>query len=190
MKPLASGMLVFTLVAGAPHGTDAQGQVVVEPPPTEPGQGKIILEPPLTEPAPTSTPTPAPTPPLPTYRPIRPYEEHHREELAWRAFKSRNVFIGSTVATAVGAALVFPAEANQCTSLEVAEMAGVRRCTPGGTAMIAFGYPLILIGGITMLAGAIAFGVTKSKLRRYDARTARKNSRTLRWDQTASQFVF
>jgi hypothetical protein len=63
-------------------------------------------------------------------------ERYEREELAWTARKSRSLLIGMSAATAVGAALVFPAEANQCTSLEVAESAGVRRCTPGGTAMV------------------------------------------------------
>jgi hypothetical protein len=174
MKPLALGTLVFTLVAGAPDGTHAQSHIVVEPPATPP----------------TTRPSRLPvSPPTQTSPPRRTYEDDQREELAWDARRSRNVLIGTSAATAVGAALVFPAEANQCNSLEVAEATGIR-CTPGGKAMLVFGYPLLFGGIIGMLTSGIMFGVWKVRLRRFDARAAYQKSRAVRWDPAGSRFVF
>lgn len=101
-------------------------------------------------------------------------------------FKSRNVLIGSSVATAVGAALVFPAEFTQCPGEEMS----LNRCTPGGKAMVVIGYPLLLVGGISMLASGIAFGVMKGKLRRFEQRAERRESRAVRWDPAGPRFVF
>ena len=162
MKPLALGMLVFTAVAGAPDGTYAQAPIIVEPPATPPAQAS----------PPTTT-----------------YESPQREWLAWSARRSRNVLIGTSAATAVGAALVFPAEANQCSSAEVAESTR-SRCTPGGTAMVAIGYPLLVGGIIGMMISGITFGVWKGRLRRLDDRAAYEKSRAVRWDPAGSRFVF
>lgn len=162
MRPLALGTLVFMLVAVAPGRTDAQSRIIVDPPAT---------------------------PPAPTSPPIRTQVNYEREQLAWGARRSRNILIGTAAATVVGAALVFPAEANQCNSLEVAERTGVR-CTPGGTAMVAFGYPLLIFGIMGTLASGIVFGVRKGQLRRFDDRADRKKSRAVRWDPLGSRFVF
>jgi hypothetical protein len=113
-------------------------------------------------------------------------DAYRHGELSWMAFKSRNILIGSAVATAVGAALVFPGEFNQCPGDEMS----LNRCTPGGKAMVIIGYPLLLIGGICTLANGIVFGVLKAKLRRFEQRTARRESRALRWDPAGSRFVF
>lgn len=56
--------------------------------------------------------------------------------------------------------------------------------------MVVIGYPLLLIGGISMLAGGIAFGVMKGKLRRFEQRAAGRKSRAVRWDPAGSRFVF
>jgi hypothetical protein len=120
---------------------------------------------------------------------MRTYEDDQREELAWDARRSRNVLIGTSAATALGAALVFPAEANQCTSAEVAENPG-SRCTPGGKAMVGIGYPLLVGGIIGMLMSGIMFGVWKAKLRRFDDGAAYEKSRAVRWDPAGSRFVF
>ena len=162
MKPLALGALVFARLVGAPEGAGAQAQIVLEPPATPPAQ---------------------PPPPGMTH------DELQRAELAWYARRSRNVLIGTSVATAVGAALVFPAEANQCTSPEVVEETEFR-CTLGGIAMIAFGYPLLVGGILGMVSGAIMLGVSKSRLRRFDNRASRKTLRAVRWDPAGSRFVF
>jgi ABC-type microcin C transport system permease subunit YejE len=111
-------------------------------------------------------------------------------QLSWTAFRSRNFFIGSSVATAVGAALVFPAEANQCNATDAEGEMTLNRCTSGGKAMVLFGYPLLVFGGISMLTTGIVFGVMKGKLRRFEQRVARRESRTLRWDPARSRFVF
>jgi len=175
MKLLALATLVFTLVAGGAAGTQAQGQIVVEPPATPP----------------TTRPERLPViPPAQTTPSVWTVEDEEREELAWTARKSRNYLIGMSAATALGAALVFPAEANQCTSLEVAENAGVRRCTPGGWAMVGFGYSALIIGGVGMLASGIALGISKGQLRRYDNRAAHRKSRAVRRDRASSRFLF
>jgi hypothetical protein len=56
--------------------------------------------------------------------------------------------------------------------------------------MVVIGYPLLLIGSISMVASGIVFGVMKGKLRRFEQRTARRESRALRWDPAGSRFVF
>ena len=177
VKLLGLGVLVFALAGGVPGRSGAQDPVVVELNAAPPEPLQIIVEPP-----PTTTPQPrAPTPP-----PLSEAEELERAELAWVAFRSRNILIGSAVATAVGAALVFPAEANQCAD----EPMSWDRCTPGGKAMVVIGYPLLLIGGISMLSSAIVFGVMKGKLRRLEQRAAGRKSRAIRWDPARSRFVF
>jgi hypothetical protein len=113
-------------------------------------------------------------------------DAYRHAELSWAVLRSRNFLIGSSVATAVGAALVLPAEFTQCPGEEMS----LNRCTQGGKAMVVIGYPLLLIGGISMLASGIALGVTKGQLRRFEQRAARRESRALRWDPAGSRFVF
>jgi hypothetical protein len=180
LKTLGLVPLVFALAAGAPSRVSAQDRVVVEPSPAPPGDLRIIVEPPITTPAAPAEPQ------QPTRAPMSEQDEYRHAELSWLAFRSRNIFIGSSVATAVGAALVFPAEANQCPGDEMS----LNRCTPGGKAMVVIGYPLLLIGGISMVASGIVFGVMKGKLRRFEQRAARRESRALRWDPAGSRFVF
>lgn len=180
-KGLGVVPLVLALAAGVPHAGGAQDRVVVEPSPALPEHLQIIVDPPVTARAEPQKATPAPPSEQDAYR---------HAELSWTAFKSRNVFIGSTAATAVGAALVFPAEANQCNSTDAEGEMTLNRCTSGGKAMVIFGYPLLLIGGISMLASGIMFGVMKGKLRRFEQRAARREGRALRWDPAASRFVF
>jgi hypothetical protein len=56
--------------------------------------------------------------------------------------------------------------------------------------MVVIGYPLLLIGGISMLSSGIVFGVMKGKLRRLEQRAAGRKSRAIRWDPARSRFVF
>jgi hypothetical protein len=185
-KALGSVPLAFVLAAGAPRAVGAQDRVVVEPSPAPPGHLHIIVEPP-TAPA---KPTEAVEPREPMRAPLSEEDAYRHAELSWSAFRSRNIFIGSSAATAVGAALVFPAEANQCGSTDEEGEMTLNRCTPGGKAMVLIGYPLLLFGGISMLASGIAFGVTKGKLRRFEQRVTLRESRALRWDPAGSRFVF
>jgi hypothetical protein len=177
VRALGLAPLVVALAAGASSRVSAQDRVVVEPSPAPPGHLQIIVDPPIRPPAASQRPTRAPMSEQDAYR---------HAELSWMAFKSRNILIGSSVATAVGAALVFPAEANQCPGDEMS----LNRCTSGGKAMVVIGYPLLLIGGICTLASGIAFGVLKGQLRRFEQRAARRESRALRWDPAGSYFVF
>jgi len=56
--------------------------------------------------------------------------------------------------------------------------------------MVVIGYPLLLVGGISMLSSGIVFGVMKGKLRRFEQRAAAQKSRAVRWDPAGSRFVF
>lgn len=173
--------VVFVLATGSAHAVSAQDRVVVEPSPELPEHLRIVVDPPVTARAEPQEPMPAPMSEQDAYR---------HATLSWTALRSRNAFIGSTVATAVGAALVFPAEANQCNSTDPEGEMTLNRCTPAGKAMVIFGYPMLLIGGISMLASGIVFGVMKGKLRRFEQRAARREGRALRWDPAGSHFVF
>lgn len=183
VKALGLVPLVFALAAGAPSRLSAQDSVVVEPSPAPPDHLQIIVEPPVTAPA---EPAAAAEPQAPTRAPMSEQDAYRHAELSWTAFRSRNILIGSSAATALGAALVFPAEANQCPGDEMT----LNRCTPGGKAMVVIGYPLLLVGGVSMLASGIVFAVMKGKLRRFEQRAARRESRALRWDPAESRFVF
>ena len=110
--------------------------------------------------------------------------------LEWTARRSRNILIGSSVATVVGALLAFPAEATQCGDTDPEGEMTLDRCTPGGKAMVLIGYPLLIVGGIAMIASGIGLGVTNGKLRRLEERASRRKTRALRWDPSSSGFVF
>ncbi len=112
LEALGPGLLAFALVAGAGSGARAQERVVVEPSAEPPGHLQIIVEPP-----PPETPERA-EPAEPPRAPMSEEDAKRRAELSWMAFRMRNIFFGSMAATAVGAALVFPAEANQCNSTD------------------------------------------------------------------------
>jgi len=184
VKALGVASLVFAAAAGAPSRVLAEDPVVVEPAPAPPGHLQIIVEPPIR--APPAQVQAAAEPADSARAPMSEDEARRHAELSWTAFRSRNILIGSAAATAVGAALVFPAEFRQCPGEEMT----LNRCTPGGKAMVLFGYPLLLFGGLSTLASGIAFGVTKGKLRRFEERVARRESRALRWDPARARFVF
>ena len=171
--------------AGAPPVAHAQ-DAVVESPPQAPGHAPLIADPP-SEPPFSITQTREP--------PILAMNEedaHYYAVLTWRSRKSRNHLIGWSVATAVGAALVFPAEFTQCGDTDPAGESTLNRCSPAGKAMVIFGYPLLLVGGVAMIASGIALGVSNGQLRRIEqrARASRRKTRALRWDRERSGFVF
>ena len=166
MKQLALSMLVFTLVTGGfVDGVDAQDPIVTDPP----GTTSIrVGQPPAA---------------------AQSYEDYKRDELARSARRSRNALIGLSASTVVGAALLFPALANQCGTFEFAGTTEVR-CTTAGRALVGIGLPLFW-GGITgVLISGIMFGVRQGKLRRLDDRMAYEKSRAVRWDPASSRFVF
>ena len=175
MKLLALATLAFTAVAGGASGTYAQSHIVLEPPATPPTTRLERL------------PVVAPVQATPS---VWTFEDPEREELAWAARKSRNYLIGMSATAALGVVLVVPAELNQCVSLDVAEDAGVRRCTPGGWAMVGIGYSALLIGGVGMLASGLALAISKGQLRRYEKHAAQRKPRVFRWDPARSRFVF
>ncbi len=166
MKHLALSVLVFALVTGALlHDVAAQDQIVTE--------------------APAASSPPALEAPLPRMT----YEEYKRDALEESARRSRNALIGTSAATVVGAALLFPAMANQCYVIDFPGGAEVR-CTTAGKVMVGIGWPLFF-GGITgVVISGIMFGVRKGKLRRLDDRMAYERSRAVRWDPASSRFVF
>ena len=167
MRQIALGTLVFGLVTAALAGrVTAQDNGVTDAPPA-------------------STAPPAPTAPPAAQS----YDEYKLHQLEESSLRSRNVLIGTAAATVVGAALVFPALANQCITFEFGGNTQIR-CTTAGKVMLGFGYPLFVGGTIGMLVSGIMLGVRKGKLRRLNDRIAYEKSRAVRWDPASSRFVF
>jgi len=163
MKQFVLGALAIVLVTGAfNEGAAAQEPLVSDVPATQPAQV---------------------TPQAKTY------DNYQREELEKSSRRSRNALIGTSAATVVGAALLFPALANQCYTFDFQGSAQIR-CTSAGKAMLGIGYPLFIGGLIGVLTTGIMFGVRKGKLRRLNDRMAYEKSRAVRWDPAGSRFVF
>jgi hypothetical protein len=163
MKQLALGMLVFSLVTGASiDAADAQTQIVIDAPATPSAQATI---------------------------PPKPYDEYKREELEQSSRRSRNALIGTSAATVVGTAFLFPGLAKQCVTFNIGSTNEIR-CTTAGKALVGIGYPLFIGGIMGVMITGIMFGVRKGKLRRLNDRIAYDKSRAVRWDPAASRFVF
>lgn len=115
------------------------------------------------------------------------YEELRIQELERGALRSRNALIGTSVAAAVGLALVIPAW-GQCESTD-GNGKDEYDCTRAGSALYGVGSPL-LFGGLTgAVVSGIILGVRKGKLRRLNDSFSPK-ARALRWDERSSRFVF
>ncbi len=166
MNQLTRGMFVVALVTGAfVDGATAQDAIVSEPPAASSMQvGQ------------------------PHSRP-QTYEEYQRDELMRSSRRSRNALIGTSVATAVGAAFLFPGLVRQCYVIDFQHTTEVR-CTTAGKALVGIGSPLFWGGATGVLITAIMFGVRKGKLRRLNDRMAYEKSRAVRWDPAGSRFVF
>jgi len=117
------------------------------------------------------------------------YEEFKVQELERLALRSRNALIGTSVAAAVGLALVIPAGATQCNSVEKTNGDDSYECTRAGNALIGAGSPLV-IGGLTgAVITGIMLGVRKGKLRRLNDAFV-PNARAVQWDERRGRFVF
>ena len=117
------------------------------------------------------------------------YEEYKLQELERTALRSRNALIGTSVAAAVGLALVIPAASSQCESVEVAGEKEYQ-CTRAGDVLLRVGSPLV-IGGLTgAVVSGIILGVRKGKIRRLNDSFSPTKSRAVRWDERSSRFVF
>lgn len=117
------------------------------------------------------------------------YEEYKIQELERTALRSRNALIGTSVAAAVGLALVIPAASGQCESVEVNGNSEYQ-CTRAGDVLLGVGSPLV-IGGLTgAVVSGIILGVRKGKLRRLNDSFSYPKSRAVRWDERSSRFVF
>ena len=166
MNQLTLGMFVFVVVMGAfVDGATAQEPIVSEPP------------------AASSIQVGQPSAPRQTY------EEYQRDELTRSSRRSRNALIGTSAATVVGAAFLFPGAATQCVVLDFQHTTELR-CTTAGKALVGIGMPLFW-GGVTgVLISGIMLGVRKGKLRSINDRMAYEKSRAVRWDPARSRFVF
>jgi len=123
----------------------------------------------------------------PAAQPQLTYEEFRIQELERGALRSRNALIGTSVAAAVGLALVIPAW-GQCESTDV-NGKDEYDCTRAGSALYGVGSPL-LFGGLTgAVVSGIILGVRKGKLRRLNDSFSPR-ARALRWDERSSRFVF
>lgn len=116
------------------------------------------------------------------------YEEFKIQELERTSLRSRNALIGTSVAAAVGLALVIPAS-GQCDSVQV-NGEDQWKCTRAGDALLGVGSPLVF-GGLTgALVSGIILGVRKGKLRRLNDSLAYPKARAVRWDERSSRLVF
>ena len=117
------------------------------------------------------------------------YEEYKLQELERTAKRSRNALIGTSVAAAVGLALVIPAASGQCQSVEI-DGKSEYECTRTGDTLLRVGSPLV-IGGLTgAVVSGIILGVRKGKIRRLNDSFAPNRARAFRWDERSSRFVF
>lgn len=124
------------------------------------------------------------------YAPAKSYDEYRRDELRESSRRSRNALIGTSAATAVGAALLFPGLARQCVRFSYSAYDNQLQCTTAGSALVGVGFPLF-VGGLTgAVITGIMFGVRKGKLRRLEDRMAHESSRAIRWDPAGSRLVF
>ncbi len=129
--------------------------------------------------------------PEPNPEPRIAYQEFQLEELERKAKRSRNALIGTSVAAAVGLALVLPAASSQCESVEVNGQSSYE-CTRTGDALIRAGSPLV-IGGLTgAVVSGIILGVRKGKMRRLNDSFAASSTkkRAVQWDERKGRFVF
>ncbi len=116
------------------------------------------------------------------------YEDFKLQELERTAKRSRNALIGTSVAAAVGLALVIPAASSQCESIEVNGESDYQ-CTRTGDTLLRVGSPFV-VGGLTgAVVSGIILGVRKGKIRRLNDSFQTKN-RAVRWDERSSRFVF
>ncbi len=125
----------------------------------------------------------------PTYK-LR-YEDYKLQELERTAKRSRNALIATSAVAAVGLALVIPAAAGQCESIQV-NGESEYQCTSAGDTLLGVGSPLV-IGGLTgAVVSGIILGVRKGKIRRLNDSfaTSSSRSRAVRWDERSSRFVF
>ena len=129
--------------------------------------------------------------PEPNPEPELAYQEFQLEELERKSKRSRNALIGTSVAAAVGLALVLPAASSQCESVELNGQSSYE-CTRTGDALIRAGSPLV-IGGLTgAVVSGIILGVRKGKIRRLNDSFAASSSkkRAVQGDERKGRFVF
>lgn len=117
------------------------------------------------------------------------YQDYKLQELQRTARRSRNALIGTSVAAAVGLALVIPAASSQCQSVDVAGDSNYE-CTRAGDALLRVGSPLV-IGGLTgAVVSGIILGVRKGKIRRMNDTFQPTRQKAVRWDERSHRLVF
>ena len=117
------------------------------------------------------------------------YQDYKLQELQRTALRSRNALIGTSVAAAVGLALVIPAASSQCESVTV-NGEDEYQCTRAGDTLLRVGSPLV-IGGLTgAVVSGIILGVRKGKIRRMNDTFQPTRARALRWDERSHRLVF
>lgn len=117
------------------------------------------------------------------------YQDYKLQELQRTALRSRNALIGTSVAAAVGLALVIPATSSQCQSVNV-DGKDEYQCSRAGDALLRVGSPLV-IGGLTgAVVSGIILGVRKGKIRRMNDTFQPTRTRAVRWDERSHRLVF
>ena len=167
MRQLIFGLVAFFLVNGVfGEVVRAQEPIVTDAPASASGQVGYV-------PAPQS------------------YDEFRQEELRESSRRSRNALIGTSAATAVGAALLFPGLVRHCErAYPYTTYDSELQCDRAGTALVGVGMPLFVGGLIGAVTTGIMFGVRKGRLNRLEDKMAYGNPRVIRWDPASSRFVF
>ena len=149
--------------------------------------GEVVL---AQEPIVTDTPT-SPSGQVGYVPAPQTYDELRRDELVESTRRSRNALIGTSAATAVGAALLFPGLVRHCErAYPYTTYDSELQCDRAGSALVGVGMPLFVGGLIGAVTTGIMFGVRKGRLNRLQDKMAYGNPRVIRWDPASSRFVF
>ena len=118
------------------------------------------------------------------------YDEYRRNELEFLAGRSRIALISTSVAAAVGGALVAPALVTECVRITSSSSFDDIRCSTAGKALLGVGIPILVAGALGVIISGTMFGVRRGKIRNLDNRIAYEKSSAIRWDPSRAVFEF
>ena len=133
----------------------------------------------------------APLPPEAVPPPARlSYDEYRLNELEFLAGRSRIALISTSVAAAVGGALVAPALVTECVRITSSSSFDDIRCSTAGKALLGVGIPILVAGALGVIISGTMFGVRRGKIRNIENRIAYEKSSAIRWNPSRAAFEF
>jgi uncharacterized integral membrane protein len=118
------------------------------------------------------------------------YDEYRLNELEFLAGRSRIALISTSVAAAVGGALVAPALVTECVRITSSSSFDDIRCSTAGKALLGIGIPILVAGALGVIISGTMFGVRRGKIRNIENRIAYEKSSAIRWDPSRAVFEF